>query len=407
MFRVLFHRKALWSVYSPSDLDPSLSAVHLAAQSRLPGAERLMSPTGSTASHPVLPQIGRFRRISLLDNATPIQRLERLERALTTETSPPRIYVKRDDVMSIGGGGNKLRKLEFLMGEALQQGCDTFITTGGRQSNHARLTAAVSARTGLRCELVLADLVPRRDEAYLHNGNVLLDGLFGARVHHVPGTADALAFAHERASALEREGRRVYVVGAGGSSPIGCLGGAACSLEIAQQERELGERFIRIVMANGSSGTHAGLAAGLAAINADPRRLQSFTVLAPLGQALATTTDLAQRTFALLDSDRCFDASIIRIASDQRGEGYGIPTDAMLEAVRLLARSEGLLLDPVYSGKAFAGLLAAIRAGEFKRDEAVLFIMTGGTPGLFAYEPVFRDAVASPSSLASDREREP
>lgn len=349
-----------------------------------------MSLPGSTLTYQELPQLERFHRIKLLEHITPIERLERLERALAAQTNPPRIYVKRDDVAGLGGGGNKLRKLEFLMGEALQRGCDTFITVGGRQSNHARLTAAVSARMGLRCELVLADVVPRQDEAYLRNGNVLLDGLFGARLHHLPGSADALAFAHERASVLEGDGRRAYVVGAGGSSPVGCLGYAACAAELVRQERELGERFVRIVIPNGSAGTHAGLAAGLAAMEADPQRLQSFTVLAPLDQARAITTDLAQRTLALLDSDRAFDASAIRIAGEQRGQGYGIPTDAMLEAVRLLARTEGFLLDPVYSGKAFAGLLAAIRKGEFKQDEAVLFIMTGGTPALFAYEPAFR-----------------
>jgi D-cysteine desulfhydrase len=339
-----------------------------------------------------LPQLERFQRIPLLDTPTPIQRLQRLEHALTSAgKNAPRLYVKRDDVGSIGGGGNKLRKLEFLLADALQQRCDTFITTGGRQSNHARLTAAASARTGLRCELVLADLVPRDDMAYLHNGNLLLDGLFGAHVHHVPGNADALAIAHDRATMMKGQGHRAYVVGAGGSSPLGCLGYAACAAEITQQERELGERFARVIVPNGSSGTHAGLAAGFAAMGGDTSRILSFTVLAPLDQAVANTVDLAQRTLALLDDARTLDASDIHIQDNQRGDGYGIPTTAMLEAVRLLARTEGLLLDPVYSGKAFAGLLAAISKGTWTKDESVLYVMTGGTPGLFAYEPAFRD----------------
>jgi D-cysteine desulfhydrase len=336
-----------------------------------------------------LPQLERFRRVPLLERVTPIQRLERLERTLAETAEPPRIYVKRDDVMGLGGGGNKLRKLEFLLGDALGQGCDTFITVGGRQSNHARQAAAACARSGLQCELVLTDVVPRNDETYLRNGNVLLDTLFGAHMHHLPGDADALAFAHQRAAELEAAGHRVYVAGAGGSTPVGCLGYAACAAEVVHQEAELGEAFARIVVANGSSGTHAGLASGLAAMDADPSRIQSFTVLAPLDHARTATIELAQRTLRLLDAGRTLDAAAIRISGDQRGEGYGIPTDAMLDAVRLLARTEGLLLDPVYSGKAFAGLLAAIRNGEL-RNTAVLFIMTGGTPGLFAYEPAFR-----------------
>ncbi len=343
----------------------------------------------------MLPQLERFDRVRFLEGPTPIQRLERLERILAKGAGPPRIYVKRDDGMGLGGGGNKVRKLEFLIGEALARGCDTFITIGGRQSNHARLAAAAAARAGLRCELVLADVVPRTDETYLRNGNVLLDGLFGARVHHLPGHADPLAFAHARAAALKHEGRSAYVVGAGGSSPVGCLGYAACAAEIVQQEKALGERFVCIMVPNGSSGTHAGLAGGLAATDADPSRILSFTVLGPLAQARANTIDLARRSLALLDAGRALDGNAIRVDDSELGDGYGIPTDAMFEAVRLVARTEGLLIDPVYGGKAFAGLLAGIRNGRFPKDEAVLFIMTGGLPSLFAYEPAFRSSAAT------------
>jgi len=345
----------------------------------------------------VLPQLESFARFALLDGPSPIQRLERLERALAAEADPPRIHVKRDDLGGIGGGGNKLRKLEFLVGEALRQGCDTFITTGGRQSNHARLAAASAARAGLRCELVLADMVPRTDDAYLRNGNLLLDGLFGAQVHHVAGDTDILAYAQARAVDLLKEGRHAYVVGAGGSSPLGCLGYAACAAEIAAQERGLGRTFDRIVVPNGSSGTHAGLIAGFAAMGMDMSRVRSFTVLAPPQRALAATTDLARRAVALLDPAVAIADGDVHVLGGQRGEGYGIPTDAMLEAVRLLARTEGLLIDPVYGGKAFAGLLAAIRAGELNGEHSVLFIMTGGTPGLFAYEPAFSEATSRPA----------
>lgn len=337
----------------------------------------------------MLRQLEHRPRHVLMEGPTPIQRLTRLERAFS-QSDVPAIYVKRDDLTGIGGGGNKLRKLEFLIGEALTQGCDTFITTGARQSNHARLSAAAAARAGLACELVLTDTVPRQDDAYRLNGNVLLDDIFGAQVHRLPVGADALAHAKERAEALIAEGRRPYVVGSGGSSPVGCLGYAACANEIAEQERELGLRFRRIVVPNGSSGTHAGLIAGFKALGEAPSRVISFTVLASLKQAEITTGRLAQETLELLDPSGTMDAHDTVVLSDQLGRGYGEPTPAMLEAVRLLARSEGLLLDPVYGGKAFAGLVAAIRQGEWSHDAAVLFVMTGGLPGLFAYEPAFR-----------------
>jgi D-cysteine desulfhydrase len=336
----------------------------------------------------MLNQLEERPRYTLLEGPTPIQRLERLEHSVGLPDCPG-IYVKRDDAMGVGAGGNKLRKLEFLIGEALARGCDTFVTTGARQSNHARLSAAAAARAGLACELVLTDTVPRDDEAYRRNGNVLLDDLFGATVHRRPANVEALAVAQERAAELLAAGRRPYVVGSGGSSPVGCLGYAACAEEMVAQERELGFRFGRIVVPNGSSGTHAGLAAGLKALGDEPSRITSFSVLAPLEHARDSTRQLAAETLALLDPDRTLDDGDIVVSGSELGDGYGLPTDAMFEAVRLVARSEGLLLDPVYGGKAFAGLLAAIRGGAWGRAP-VLFVMTGGLPGLFAYEPAFR-----------------
>ncbi len=325
-----------------------------------------------------------FPRIALFDAPTPIQQLTRIEAALGLTRQ--RLFVKRDDLMGLGGGGNKLRKLEFLLGEAIAQGCDTFITTGARQSNHARLSAAAAASMGLAAELMLTDTVPRDDPAYRDNGNQLLDGLFGATVHHLPRGADALAAARARAEVLKAEGRRAYVVGAGGSSPIGALGYVDCAEEIRAQEADLDLNFGTIVVANGSHGTHAGLAAGMAAIGDDPRRVLSFTVLAELEAARRGTLALANETLALLGGD-ALPADAIRIDGSQRGADYGMPTEAMLAAVRMLARHEGLLIDPVYSGKAFAGVLAGLAEGRFEGD--VLFVMTGGTPGLYAYQPAF------------------
>lgn len=333
--------------------------------------------------------LDRFPKLPLLEGPTPIQRLTRLEQALGASLGGVRIYGKRDDLTGVGGGGNKLRKLEFLLGEARAQGCDTFITVGGIQSNHARLTAAAAARHGFVCELVLAPMVPKHDPEYRHNGNVLLDRIFGATVHVVDASVDPLSFARERAAALGAAGRRAYVVGSGGSSPVGCLGYAACAAEIAAQEQEIPERFAQIVVPNGSAGTHAGLAAGFAALGQDAGRVRSFAVLRPTEAARAATLELARATLALLDGNARLEAGSIDVSGEQLGAGYGIPTAAGIDAIRRLATAEGLLIDPVYGGKAFAGLLADLQSGRSRAGDAVLFIMTGGLPGLFAYRTAF------------------
>jgi len=334
-----------------------------------------------------------FRRIKLLETSTPIQRLHRLEREIGGNLGGARIYAKRDDLMSLGGGGNKLRKIEFLLGEAIEQGCDTFITTGGLQSNHARLSAAAAAYVGIACELVLGEMVPRKDEAYRRNGNMLLDEIFGARIHLLGGKENALEFAHERANLLKKEGRRPYVVGAGGSSSIGCLGYAVCAVELVEQEQAIDGGFAHIVVANGSSGTHAGLAAGLAAMGMEPARVRSYAVLNSQEKTHKTTWELANATLALIDPTKSIDFEEIKVSGDQLGSGYGISTTAMWDAIRMLARTEGLLLDPVYTGKAFAGVLAAAKSGAYSGGKAILFVMTGGLPGLFAYQPVFDNAL--------------
>jgi len=332
----------------------------------------------------------RFRRTQLLEGPTPIQRLHRLEHVLGTGV---RLFVKRDDLMGLGGGGNKLRKLEFLLGEAIEQGCDTFITTGGLQSNHARLSAASAARAGLACELILTEVVPRTDVAYRRNGNILLDEIFGARIHLLDGMENALDFADERAEVLKKEGRRPYVVGAGGSSPVGCLGYAACATEIAEQELAIDGGFAHIVLANGSSGTHAGLAAGFTAMGMDTARVRSYAVLNTAEKTQKTTRDLASATLSLIDTTKSIAPNTIDVVGNQLGDGYGIPTPAMLSAVRTMARTEGLLLDPVYTGKAFAGLLSEVNSGAHRDGDAILLLMTGGLPGLFAYQPAFEDAL--------------
>jgi D-cysteine desulfhydrase len=298
--------------------------------------------------------------------------------------------VKRDDVTGLGGGGNKLRKLEFLLGEALQQGADTIITVGARQSNHARLTAAVAARAGLKCELVLVRMVKRHDDDYLNNGNVILDELFGATIHDLPAGSDAVAFAAARIEALKQEGRTAYFCPLGGSSPVGCLGYAEGAAEIMRQAGD--QKLDAIVLPNGSGGMHAGLVAGMAALTSSGLEMPRIVAHSVLGEAATTrenTWRKAQAAAALIDPSLHIEASAIEVDDAQIGEGYGIPTQGMLNAVRLMARQEGLLLDPVYGGKAFAGLLQAIEAGVYRPGQHVVFVITGGLPGIFAYRSAF------------------
>jgi L-cysteate sulfo-lyase len=323
-------------------------------------------------------------RVDLAARFTPIIRLARVEEALGASLGGVRLFAKRDDVMGLGGGGSKLRKLEFLLGDAKDQGADTVITVGGRQSNHARLTAAAAAHLGLKCEIFLAQMVPRTDEDYQQSGNVLLDQLFGATIHALSGT-DALDHANRRADILRSEHRKVYVAPSGGSSPTGCMGYALCAAEILEQSRSMGIQFGQVIVANGSSGTHAGLAAGFSAMGLRASLVKSYSVLAGEEQTRKATIDLFRSSLHLLDQGDRFRPEEISVCGSERGAGYGAITQSVILALRLMAEREGLLLDPVYSGKAFAGLLAGVRNGLYAPGKNILFIMTGGSPGLFAY----------------------
>lgn len=326
---------------------------------------------------------------TLLDGVTPIQRLVRLEESLGRAGRGIEIHVKRDDHMSLGGGGNTLRKLEFLLGQARAEGVDTVITIGGLQSNHARLTAAACARLGLVCELVLTRVVPRADPDYETGGNILINRLFDAEIHAYAGDVDALEEAWARAEALEARGRCVLVIPTGGSTAVGCLGYARCAYEIAAQEQKLGITFDAVVTANGSGGTHAGLAAGMVALHRDPTRVRSYAVLAEERDARLRTTELIKQTLEAMGVSGKRGAFCPLVDGAHRGPGYGIPSEAMIDAVKRVAGLEGLLLDPMYSGKAMAGLLADIAAGRFEPGQRVLFMATGGGPGLYVYRSVF------------------
>jgi D-cysteine desulfhydrase family pyridoxal phosphate-dependent enzyme len=333
--------------------------------------------------------LARTPRIALVDAPTPIQPLKRIEEAMGPALNGVNLYVKRDDLMGLGGGGNKLRKLEYLMGDAAANGCDTVIASGGIQSNFTRVAAAACARERVACELVLAPLVPETDDEYQSNGNTILNDLFGARVH-VLGRGEAAAdFAKRRAEELTAQGRRPYLTPGGGSNSISALGYVRCALELDTQLNSSGLDDAIIVTANGSSGTHAGLLAGFRALGRSPHQLRAFTVLANAENSRNSTLTMANGSLELLGASDRLGLDDVQIADDQRGRGYGIVTDAMIEAVRLMASCEGLILDPVYSGKAFAGLIGDVRSGRYPAGSSVVFLMTGGAPALFAYRSAF------------------
>jgi D-cysteine desulfhydrase len=328
--------------------------------------------------------LARFPRRRYTPAPTPIEPMARLSAAL----GGPELWIKRDDTLGLAGGGNKTRKLEFLVAEALAQGADTLITCGAPQSNHCRLTLAAAAREGLSCRLVI-EAPPAGGPDRTRSGNALLFRLLGAEaVIAAPNGADLDAAMAAEAARLSGEGRRAYAIGVGGSSPLGAVGYAACADEILAQSFAAGTAFDHIVLASGSAGTHAGLLSGLHARQA-PIAVTGINVSRPRAPQEAKVAALTEATAALLGLASPPPAGAVEALGDWVGPGYAVPTPQMVEAVRLAARLEGVLLDPVYTGKAMAGLIALVRAGRWRSGERVLFLHTGGAPALFAYEDAF------------------
>ncbi len=314
----------------------------------------------------------RLPRVPIAHLPTPLERLSRLSAALGS----PELWVKRDDQTGLAAGGNKTRKLEFLVAEALAQGADTLVTCGAAQSNHARQTAAAAARFGLACTLVLRGDPPAQAE-----GNLWLDQLLGAEVVW-SGAASPLERQADVVAELAARGRRPYAVPYGGSNPLGACGYVAAMEELLAQAAQQGLHFDHIVLASSSGGTQAGLAVAARA-RGYGGRITGISV-DPAGDVLRQTlAGLATATAERLGLRMAFSAVDFAVEDGYRGEGYGIVSDLEREAIRTAARSEGLLLDPVYTGRAFGGLLDLIRRGTFSPGERVLFWHTGGTPALF------------------------
>jgi len=311
---------------------------------------------------------------------TPLEPLPRLSAAL----GGPRIWVKRDDATGLGLGGNKARKLEYLMADALAQGCDVILTVGATQSNHCRQTAAAAARTGLDCEVLLEQRFPEWPEGYQAGGNRFLDGLFGAQVHDYPRGTDLDAAMAERARVWEADGRRPYLIPLGGSSVVGSMGYRTAAVELLRQADDLGFEPREIVHATSSGGTQAGLLAGIA-LRRRPVAVLGISAGAPSSHLEPIVTDLVRSLLERIGVERSITADQVVVDDGFVGEAYGVPTAAAQEAISLCARQEGLLLDPVYTGKAMAGLFDHIARGRYSTSDHVVFVHTGGAPALFAY----------------------
>jgi len=321
-----------------------------------------------------------FPRIRLGHFPTPLEPMGNLSELL----GGPRLWVKRDDCTGLSTGGNKTRKLEYLMAEAVAARANVVVTQGATQSNHARQTAAAAARLGMKCHILLEDRTGSTDPDYTDNGNVLLDRLHGATVERRPGGADMQREMEQVAEKLRADGLRPYVIPGGGSNPVGALGYVNAAFELVAQAAAQGMKIDYLVHATGSSGTQAGLVAGLYAINSDIKLL-GIGVRAPRDKQENMVHDLACRTVEHMGMRGGVPRESVVANCDYVGPGYGLPTPGMLEAVSLLAQTEGLLLDPVYSGKGMAGLIDLIRKGHFQPKHNVVFLHTGGSVALFGY----------------------
>jgi D-cysteine desulfhydrase len=332
--------------------------------------------------------LSRFPRRRYTPGPTPLEPLTRFSRAL----GGPEVWIKRDDLLGLSPGGNKTRKLEFLVADALARGADTLVTCGAPQSNHCRITLAAAVREGLACRFVIEERVPGSysDEA---SGNHFLFRLLGVEsIEVVPAGTDMAAAMQRVADGLSAQGRVPYVIPGGGSNALGGLGYVACAQELQQQCFEQGVRFDRVIVGSGSSGTHGGLLAGFLGNRIDVPIVGIGVSRDPADQDPLVYRE-AQAVCALLGLDLEVPRASVITYGDYWRPKYSVPNARMVEAVLMLARTEAILLDPVYTGKVMAGLIDLSRQGVLARGERVLFLHTGGAPSLSAYEDVLTGRV--------------
>ncbi|WP_300458845.1 D-cysteine desulfhydrase [Desulfobacula sp.] len=328
----------------------------------------------------------KFPRRHYLQGPTPIEAMPSLSKVMGGEVT---LYVKRDDLLPGAAGGNKTRKLEFCIADALEKGADTIVTCGAIQSNHARLTAAWSAKEGLACHLILEERVKGSYKKDASGNNFLFELLGVKSITVVTAGSDMMAQMEKKAAELTSAGKIPYLIPVGASNDIGALGYAVCAEEIMAQLNEMRLPIDHMVVPSGSAGTHAGLVVGMTGVNGGIP-ISGMNVSRGKEAQEGLVFDLAVKTAEKLGlGDRikredivCFDQYV--------GPGYSLPTEDMVKAVNLFAQNEAILLDPVYSGKAAAGLIDLIRKGHFKKGSNILFVHTGGSPALYAYLDTFR-----------------
>ena len=324
--------------------------------------------------------LSRFPRVRLAHLPTPLELMPNLSKHL----GGPNIYVKRDDCTGLATGGNKTRKLEFVMADAIENDADVIITQGAVQSNHVRQTIAAACKLGMDCEVVFERRVKDPGDAYVNSGNVLLDRILGANLRDVEKGTDMDAAMEDIADELRGKGKNPYIIPGGASNRIGALGYVGCALELISQANDGGIAIDHVVHATGSAGTQAGLVAGLQATHSHIP-LTGIGVNAPKDVQEEKVYKLALETAEYIGAAGTVQRDDIVANCDYVGEGYGIPTRSMNDAVMLAARLEGLLFDPVYSGKGLAGMIDLIGKGYFEDSKNIVFVHTGGVAGLFGY----------------------
>ena len=326
----------------------------------------------------VPPAIDRLPRFALLDGSSPLHRVERFSAALANDGGDVDVWIKREDLLPLAFGGNKLRNLEFLIGAALAEGADTLITAGRRWSNHCRLTAAAGARAGLAVHLVLTGPRPLPGD---EGTNQRLAELLGATIHWTSAEdrAERSALMDRVAGEVRAAGGRPFVIGVGGTGPVGAAGQVLAGLELAEQLDAAGIGEAAVVVPSATGGTQAGLMTGLALAGPPARRVVGIAVATPAAELRVTIAGLLDGLEPLAGVRPAGDA--IELDDDHRGGGYGRPSGAADDAARLLARTEGILVDPIYTAKALAGVVAGVRDGRLK--DSVVFWHAGGLPGLF------------------------
>ncbi|MEC8652210.1 MAG: D-cysteine desulfhydrase [Planctomycetota bacterium] len=329
--------------------------------------------------------LSRFPRRRYTEHPTPIEHLRHFSQAL----GGPEVWIKRDDQLGLTPGGNKTRKLEFLVADALAKGADTLVTCGAPQSNHCRITLAAAIKEGLKCRFVIEERVPGSYDAHASGNNFLFRLMGVEEVVVVPGGSDMGAAMQDVARDLEQQGRLGYVIPGGGSNALGGLGYVACVQELQQQLDEMDLRIDRVVVGSGSSGTHGGMVAGFLGADVDIALTGVGVSRDPKDQAPLVRRE-AQAVCDLLELGVTVPEDKVHCVGGYWQPKYSVPNDGMVEAVQLMARTEGVLLDPVYTGKIVAGLIGMVRDGTIGKEERVLFLHTGGMPSLFAYEDVLR-----------------